>query len=254
MNKIRKIINSIVILVSLALVLTITGTYATWYYVEGTIPRTKTTTASINFLFPMPIGGLTIAPTDTLPKTSDNLWGAADENGEVTNVTQARENLLKAYTPFEIGVNNQTDDKSTPENEGKDLLISFRITLCLAPSLIEGNRPSYPFQDAYTITKNGETIGSGNIYFPAGDTTGNVVLEKGEYAFSKTIIFFKTDYYYYTATIDPSTIEGFDIEKFVVHASDPIASFVLAVSHTQSNDTACFAKIEIIATEYPPTV
>lgn len=65
----------------------------------------------------------------------------------------------------------------------------------------------YPFQDEYSITRNGESIGSGNIYYPYGtQTSGNVVPVKGEKAFTYSALFTSRDDYYYTAVIDPQRI------------------------------------------------
>lgn len=255
MKKVRRIANFAIVLTSICLILAMGTAYASWYYIRGSVPREKKSTASISFVFPMPIGGVSISSRDELPKTSENLWGAADESGKVTDAAQARKNLLVNYNPFEIGVQNNSDDPLTEENEGFDLLISFKITFCLAPSLIDENEVtfwSYPFQDAYTISKNGEVIGSGNIYYPFGEqTSGNVELEKGELAF-KSDGWLRREYYYYTAVIEPDKIDGFDVEKFVVAPSEDTTSFVIAIAHEQDNDTACFASIEVIVREYTP--
>lgn len=255
MKKMRGIANIAIILTAIGLILAMGTAYASWYYIRGSVPREKKSTSGISFVFPMPIGGVSISSRDELPKTSENLWGAADENGKVTDVNQARENLLVNYNPFEIGVQNNSDDPLTEENEGFNLLISFKITFCLAPSLIDEKETTlinYPFQDAYTISKDGEVIGSGNIYYPYGDrTSGNVKIEKGELAF-RSDGWFRRDYYYYTAMIEPDKIEGFDVEKFVVAPSTDTTSFVIAIAHEQDNDTACFASIEVIAREYTP--
>lgn len=246
MKKLDRIVRLWATILTFGLLLTVGGAYATWYFAYGRLPRDKTSTIKdgIQFLFPMPIGGIIVSDSHELPHTSSNLWGAADENGKVTSAAQGKDHLLKNYMPFEIGVQNQTGNKR--------LLVSFRITFCLAPSLIEGNNPWYPFQDPYTINRNGEMIGSGNLYFPTGSTNGNVeLINTGEKAFRSTG-FLARDYYYYTATIDPSQIDGFDLEKFIVDPSDSTEAFQIAITHSQNNDTACFATIEVIATEYQP--
>lgn len=252
MKKADRIIRIWITIMTCGLILTVGGSYATWYFVHGRLPNSKKSTVSgekFVFLFPMPIGGLSISDADSLPLSSNNLWGAANGDGKVTDAEQGKDHLLKDYMPFEIGVQNQTGNTR--------LLVSFRITFCLAPSLIEGSNPSFPFEDPYTISRNGEIIGSGNLFFPTGTTSGNVELKNtGEKAFTYnyTILFWQgsRDYYYYTATIDPTQIDGFDPEKFVVDPSDSTESFEIAITHVQDNDTACFATIEVIATEYQP--
>lgn len=240
----KHICRYISVLMVLFLATTVVGTYATWYFVDGRLPQSKTVQAGIQFLFPMPIGGLTVKDDTPLSPstTSPKLWGAGDEDGKVTSASQGRDYLLKNYMPFEIGVENHTKDKT--------LVISFEITFCLAPILIEESSfafRKYPFEDPFTVTRAGEVIGSGNIYFPYGtQTSGNVQLQKGEKAFTSSW----RDYYYYTATIDPTQIDGWDVEKFLVAPSDDVETFQLSITHSQDNDTACFATIRVIATDY----
>lgn len=239
--------------VACLLLLTVGGTYATWYFVEGRLPSSKQDTTKIEFRFPIPLDCWTVDKTDEdqLPNglPSHNLWGAADENGKVESATAARKNLLVDYNPFDIGIQNTTD---------KTLLISFEITFCLAPSFVEGTSiiADYPFQDPFTISRGNAQIGNGNIYVPRSDnnTQGNVALVKGEKAFTKPNEGWYSpsrDYYYYTGTIDPRTTEGLNVEDFLVSPNE-IESFILTVTHSQNNDTACFASIKIIATEYQP--
>lgn len=241
--------------VACLLLLTVGGTYATWYFVTGKTPENAQIILTdeknddhkdINFRFTIPLDCWTVDKTDEdqlqngLP--SHNLWGAADENGKVESATAARKNLLVNYNPFEIGIQNTTD---------KMLLISFEITFCLAPSFVEGTSiiADYPFQDPFTIRRGDKEIGSGNLYVPRSDnsTQGNVKFVKGEQAFTANF----RNYNYYTGTIDPRTTEGLNVEDFLV-SPDEIESFILTVTHSQRNDTACFASIKIIATEYQP--
>lgn len=239
--------------VACMLLLTIGGTYATWYFIEGRLPSAKQSSASIDFRFSIPLDCWMVGDGDEealqngLP--SQNLWGAADEDGKVADVAAARKNLLVNYNPFDIGVQNTTD---------KTLLISFEITFCLAPSLVDGSSGwvDYPFQDPFTISRGNAQIGSGDLYVPRDDdsTQGTVALVKGEKAFTKPSEGWfspSRDYYYYTGTIDPRTTDGLNAEDFLV-SPDEIDSFILTVTHSQSNDTACFASIKIIATEYRP--
>lgn len=247
MKKAYKIINTVSTVVAFCLVLVVTGTYATWYYVQGRLPDNKTANMGIGFIFPIPTNGLSF---NTLPSTSDNLWGAMDENGN-TSSTDAKKHLLKDYTPFDVPVNNQTD-----LTEAKCAIIRFEIIFCLSTSLISDGwiiKAQYPFEDPYTISRNGEIIGRGNIFFPATKsdgtaTSGNVELTKvsDTAVYQNNILAYK----YYTASIDPREIDGFDVSKFIVAPGEE-ATFVLTVEHTQTNTAACFASIKVIAEEYP---
>lgn len=258
MKAMQKTLRIVATVAAMLLLLSVGTSNATWFFYEGRIPDEKTDDKTkITLTFPMPVGGL-VLNNDALANgsvTSDNLWGAGDEDGKVSNVTKARENLLVSYNPFEIGVENNSD---------QTLVISFEITFCLCENLINGtyaNTPSifgiqldFPFQDPFTITKNGINCGNGEIYYPRTNTdnatSGTVTLIKdpsGEVAYSNS----GRNYYYYTATIVPGETDGLNIEDFLVGPSDN-ASFVIGITHSQNNDTACFATIKVIATEYTP--
>lgn len=252
MKAMQKTLRIVATVAAMLLLLSVGTSNATWFFYEGRMPDEKTDDKTkITLTFPMPVGGL-VLNNDALANgsvTSDNLWGAGDEDGKVSNVTEARKNLLVSYNPFEIGVENNSD---------QTLVISFEITFCLAPKLIEGGYiwGDYPFQDPFTISKGGVEIGSGTIYSPRSDntTSGNVALVKGEKAFTKPnegLLSPSFDYYYYTATITPGQTDGLNVEDFLVGPSDN-ASFVIGITHSQNNDTACFATIKVIATEYTP--
>lgn len=262
MKDARKIIRIITVVAALGLVLSIAVSYAGWTYIIDNPVKAKTTSPDITFLFPRPLGPLDF----TGPRTSESLWGAGYKVGDtvdgveigeddpridkVSSTEQAQENLLVSYTALNLQINSYAETK---------LLISFEVTFCLAPDLIEGSSPQYPFADPYTITRDGKVIGEGNIYCEnSSGVSGNVALSKGEKAFDYNYFFWLSrEYYYYTAIIDPTKIDGFDPEDYVVDPPKPgeksnYASFVLDIKHEQQNTVACFATVKIIADEYPP--
>lgn len=274
MKKIGMITRTILILTVIGLLLTATGSYAAWHYLIDNPVESKTTTSQIDFLFPRPLGPLDF----TGPRTSESLWGAGykeddigkvingntitkDDIDKVTSTEQSQQNLLTSYTALNLQINSYAETK---------LLISFEVTFCLAPGLIETTtlpftgttiQPQFPFADEYSITRNGKEIGSGVIYCEDSgseverykNSANNVRLDKGVKAFE----YFIRDYYYYTATIN-AEVNGFDIKDFIVDPPEPgsepnYASFILDVKHntTQENTIASFASVKIIATEYP---
>lgn len=260
MKDARKIIRIITVVAALGLVLSIAVSYAGWTYIIDNPVKAKSTSSGITFLFPRPLGALTINQGEA-PKTSNNLWGAADENGKVTE-DDAKEHKLVDYTALSMEIINNT---TTNAEKGQRLLISFEVIFCLSPLLIE--TLNYPFRDPYTITRNGKPIVEGTLYFPHDWSSYNagvkdVKLEKDENneAFTSGT-FIKRSYLYYTATIRATELikagAELDINDFIVEpsesASTPISTtFVLDIKHTQDNEVACFASVKIIAEEYPP--
>lgn len=270
MNKLRKIMHVITILTALGLVLTMTVSQAAWTYIIKNPVKGVESSSAIAFLFPRPLGPLDF----TGPRKSESLWGAGYKEGDkingveigadsehidkVESTAQSQQNLLVSYTALNLQINSYAETK---------LLISFEVTFCLAPSLIEGSGwlsyfSNFPFQDPYTIKRNGETIAEGTLYYPndrvefeAGPT--DVKLEKGDKAFTYSS---SRDYYYYTATIDAEQLIAagaeLDINDFIVDPPEPgnepnYVSFILDIQHTQENTIASFATVKIIATEYP---
>lgn len=237
------------LIAAICVVLTVSGTYATWWYSQGRLPDPKTTNIGISLIFPIPTNGLYIT---SLPSTSGNLWGAMDENGKVESVSKAQEYLLKDYSPFGIDVANKAD---------KAAQIYFQIDLCLCEYYIKAEGwPRYPFQDQLTITRKNsdgtqKVILSGDMYYPtkSGSTSGEFQLLKvsDETMYSNTLFSYKL----YTVTIDPSQLDpnviNFDINDFVVQEGES-ATFVLTMQHTQYNNYACFAEIKVLAKEYTP--
>lgn len=275
MSKLRKVLHGITILTALGLVLTIIASSADWTYIIDNPVKGINESSAITFLFPRPLGPLDFNG----PRKSESLWGAGYKAGDVRDgvildadsehidkvdsVAQSKQNLLVSYTALNLQINSYAETK---------LLISFEITFCLAPSLIEktsifGRDPRFPFADEYSITRNGQKIGSGVIYCEDSGSTveqykdgiNNVALVKDtkEEAFTYDYFFGSRDYYYYTATIN-AEVNGFNVEDFVVDPPEPgsepnYASFILDIKHNsaQENTIASFATVKVIATEYP---
>lgn len=269
MNKLRKIMHGITVLTALGLVLTITVSQAAWTYIVKNPVKGVEKSSGITFLFPRPLGPLDF----TGPRKSESLWGAGYKEGDKVNgveigadsdhidkvesTAQSQENLLVAYTALNLQINSYAETK---------LLISFEVTFCLAPGLIETSsifgtvfNPIRPFADEYSITRDGKQIGSGVIYCEDSGSTieqykgekNNVALVKSSKAFTYNNY---RDYYYYTATIN-AEVNGFNVEDFVVDPPEPgsapnYASFILDIKHTQENTIASFATVKVIATEY----
>ncbi len=229
---------------AVCLLLTISSTYATWWYSQGRLPDSKKTDVGISLIFPIPTNGLYIR---NMPDETDNLWGAMDENGKIESYRKAQEYLLKDYTPFGIDVANQSTKKAK---------ISFQISVCLNDDYIAAGG-DYPFEDKLTIKRNNpdgtqDEVLSGILYYPNGETSGDFALSQA----SNTAMysFLWLHYYLYTVTIDPAQLDpaafaGFDINNFIVDPQEQ-TTFVMTVEHTQTNRYACFAEIKVIATEY----
>lgn len=274
MSKLRKVLHGITILTALGLVLTIIASSADWTYIIDNPVKGINESSAITFLFPRPLGPLDFDG----PRKSESLWGAGYKEGDIVNgvelgadsedidkvdsVAQSQQNLLKSYTALNLQINSYAETK---------LLISFEVTFCLAPSLIETSSifgsvrdPRYPFADKYSITRDGKQIGSGVIYCEDSGSTieqykgekNNVALVKSSQAFTYDN-WISRDYYYYTATIN-AEVNGFNVEDFVVDPPEPgsepnYVSFILDIRHNsaQENTIACFATVKVIATEYP---
>ncbi len=234
------------LIITLCLLLTVSGTYATWWYSQGRMPDAKTKKVDITLIFPIPAGGLYITE---VPAESKNLWGAMGENGKVDSVSKAQEYLLKDYSPFEIDVVNMSQT---------DALAYFKIDLCLSELLISTPLFGYSFQDQLTITRKNadgtqKEILSGVLYYDNGSTSGQFELSKvsDDTMYSGGYRRYKL----YTATIDPSQLDAsafsdFDLNDFIVKEGES-ATFYLTMQHTQDNEYACFAQIQVLARQYP---
>lgn len=236
------------VIAAACLLLTISSTYATWWYSQGRLPSSKKTDVGISMIFPIPTNGLYIR---NMPDETGNLWGAMDENGKIPSVSKAQEYLLKDYTPFGIDVANQSTKRAK---------ISFQISVCLHDDYIEAGG-WYPFEDKLSIKKNNPDgtqvdVLSGILYYPNGETSGDFALSKASdtVMYSVRSFILTRNYYLYTVTIDPAQLDpaafaGFDINNFIVDPQEQ-TTFVMTVEHTQTNNYACFAEIKVIATEY----
>ena len=130
MRKIRFVLRSVGVLLVLFAVLNVSGAYAMWSYIIGQAPDSKSCTAGVEFLFPIPTKGLMITdennPGIGNTVASGNLWGAQDLIAANPKDKDSRDEfLLTNYKAFEIGVANQTEDPET------DFLVTFEITICL---------------------------------------------------------------------------------------------------------------------------
>lgn len=279
MRKTKRILHMVISITAVVLIITISSSYAMFEYRKGKVDNVTTTLPkeTLEMKMNIPTKGLTITTEGITPnntQTSDNLYGPSQKD-----FSDRKDYLIKNYQPFEIGIQNLTDNY---------LYITFELDFCLAPDLIgsynddpyinntltncgtdpwDGNsHDNYPFQDPYTISRNSNVIGQGNVYFPAtwysqssgtaNITNGNVKLKKQAKAFDNKVLWlFGYDYYHYTATIDPIDLQDDpnykdNLSQFVIEPNNlntDVASFVLSFTHKQYNTNACYASIKVTA-------
>lgn len=175
-------------------------------------------------------------------QTSDLLYGAEGEDGTIDE-TKINEYTLGQLSDVEFSVRNDTD---------QPMLVTFDFCVCL--------NDTFRGTSTFVITsgKNSQNSVSGTFVFDTPSDSTQVQLSKGSLAYTKKVWFITLSYYYYTANINPQSLQGDSdavVNGFVLQPGES-DSYTITCTYdgvTGSDSLyACYSSIRIHATPYTP--